>query len=943
MSFSQRTTTILGMFGVVGLVAGQCAAATARPAPATPKKAATRTAGTMPARPAAIPPAPVISLSVLKPNVLDGPRSRAQLLVTGVRSDGTVVDLTDAAVYTSKAPSVVAVSADGVARPTGDGTGAVLVKAAGKTATVTVQAKNFKSPFVWNFHNHVVSVMSKTGCNMGACHGAAAGKAGFRLTLRGYDTDLDYERLLHEGGARRLVKFDPGNSLVLKKATMAVPHAGGMRFKTDSLEYRVIADWIAAGLPAPTEKDPAITKVEVLPAERVLTPNSHQQLTVRAHFNDGHVEDVTHWARYSSNEEGIATVDEAGKVSVAGVGETAVTVWYLGKVTFARVSVPFPNTVTAKQYQGMPRSNYIDNLVLAKLQKLRILPSELANDEEFLRRTYLDTIGTLPTPEEVRAFGADRDPSKRAKLIDALIERPEFVDFWTYKWGDLLRINRETMLEKGMWAFQSWLQQAIADNMPWDQLVYTVVTANGSNFSDGPSNFYRTSKTPEDLTETVSQAFMGIRVQCARCHNHPFEKWTQQDYYKFANLFSRVNRKQGEHPSDLVIAAASGGEIAFPKTGKPLPPSPYDGAPMAADSREDRRDYLARWLTSPKNDYFVRSIVNRIWKHYMGRGLIEPVDDLRATNPASNEPLMASLSKDLVDHKFDLRHLMRQILNSRTYQLTSRPRPENKKDDRHYSRYFVRRLTAEQLLDAICTVTGQPEKFNGLPAGYRAIQLPDTKVNNYFLDVFGRPPRQITCDCERAQEPNMAQALHLINGQGVNQKITAQGGLLDRLIKAGKKDNEIIEELYLTCFGRVPTKQEVEAAQATVDEAVNPKPVVPVEVKPAATKPATPPTVVDPKKPQLVKPARVDPKKPQLVKPAIVDPKKPVVVDPKKPAVVDPAKPAATTPATAPAVTPPMAPKPAEVPKIDPVVARRQVLEDLLWALINGKEFVFNH
>lgn len=898
------------------------ALAVAGPAGAAPKtvakKPAPKAGPVAKAKPAAGPaakgtpaPSPIVSIKIDPSNVvLDGPKSRQQLAITGVAKDGTLYDLTSKAKYFSKTPKVLSADAAGVLRPVGDGDGTVAVSAAGKTATLKVAAKNVSKPFTWSYRNQVISVLSKTGCNMGACHGAAAGKNGFRLTLRGYDPELDYDRLLHESGGRRISKSDPGNSLLLKKATLAVPHAGGMRFKPDSLEYQVLADWIATGMPGPKAEDPHLVRLEVFPAERVLTEKADQQLLVTAHFSDGHTEDVTNWARYASNEEAIAKVDDGGKVSTEGVGETAITVVYLDKVTFARVTVPFANKVNDTSYASFRPSNYIDQAVQAKLKTLRILPSDLASDEEFLRRVYLDSIGTLPTPAEVRAFLNDKSPDKRSKVIDELLERPEYVDFWTYKWGDLLRVNRETLTEKGMWAFYTWVRDSVAENKPWDKMVYEVVTANGSNFSDGPSNFYRISRTPEDLTETVSQAFLGIRVQCARCHNHPFEKWTQADYYKFANLLSRVGRKTGDHPADLVITTANGGEIAFPKTGKPLPPTPYDGQPLAADSTTDRRVYLADWLTSPKNDYFVRAIVNRVWRHYMGRGLIEPVDDLRATNPASNEPLMQALGKDLVAHQFDLKYLMRQIMNSRTYQLTSRPRPENKKDDRQYSRYFVKRLTAEQLLDAICQVTSQPEKFPNLPNGYRAIQLPDTKVNNYFLDVFGRPPRQITCDCERAQEPNMAQALHLINGAGVNQKIASDSGLVAGLIKAGKKDAEIVEELYLTCFGRMPTKVEMDASLQTVDEAINPKPAVPADVKPAEAKPA------DAKK--------VDPKaKPVEVKPA--EPAK--AAEAPKPA--DAAKPAEM--------------KPAEAPKVDPVVARRQVLEDLLWALINGKEFVFNH
>jgi hypothetical protein len=894
---------------------------------------------------------------------MEGPKSRQQLQVTGIRKDGTMVDLTADAKYVSKTPKIAVVSPAGVVSPLANGAATIVINAAGKTTMAKLTTKGVDQPFTWNFHNHVEAVFSKAGCNAGACHGAAAGKNGFRLTLRGYDSEVDYERLLHESGGRRIQRFNPGDSLLLKKASLSVPHAGGMRFKEGSLDYNVLAGWIAAGMPGPSEKDPVLTKVEVLPAERVLTQDARQQLTVKATYNDGHTEDVTHWARYASNEEAIASVGEDGVVSTKGVGETAITVIFGPLVTFSRVTVPFPNKVVAKQYKETPRNNYVDDLVLAKLEKLRILPSDLATDEEFARRVFLDTIGTLPTANEVKAFLNDKSADKRKKLIDDLMERPEYVDFWTYKWGDLLRVNRETLTEKGMWAFYAWVRDAVANNKPWDKVVYEVLTANGSNFSDGPSNFYRISRTPEDLTETVSQAFLGIRVQCARCHNHPFEKWTQQDYYKFANLLSRVGRKTGDHPQDLVITTVAGGEINFPKTGKPLAPTPYDGTPMAADATTDRRVYLAEWLANGKNNYFVRSIVNRVWRHYMGRGLIEPVDDLRATNPASNEPLMDALCKDLVSNNFDLKHLQKTILNSRTYQLTSRPRPENKKDDRQYSRYFVRRLTAEQLLDGICQVTEQPESFPGLPAGYKAIQLPDTRVANYFLDVFGRPPRQITCDCERAQEPNMAQALHLINGAGVNQKISSDSGLVAKLLKNVKENDKIVEELYLTCFGRYPTKPEMTAALQTIDEAVNPKPAVPAadpnakpadpNAKPAdpAAKPADPNAKpVDPKAVKPVDPkakvapkAKVDPKTkvdPKAVKPK-VDPKAVKVAEPAKPAeAVKPAEPAK---AADQAAKPAEMPKPMEQPKIDPVVARRQVMEDLLWALINGKEFVFNH
>jgi hypothetical protein len=863
-SFSQS----LGMILAVAVAAGP-AAAQRKPAP----------------KPAAL---EYKSITMTPENlVLDGPRLRQQLMVTGVKPDGTAVDLTHEAKIASKNPRVAIVHPGGVVQPASDGEVEIVANVNGQRAVTKLTTRNVNQDFTWNFNNHVISVLSKAGCNMGACHGAAAGKNGFRLTLRGYDPDLDYDWMLYEAGGRRIQRSEPGDSLLLKKATMAVPHAGGMRFKPGSLEYRVLAEWIASGLPGPSSEAPRMVDLQVHPAERVLTPEATQQLRVEARFSDGRIEDVTHWARYSSNEESIASVDESGIVTTEGVGETAITVSYLGQVTFARMTVPFANNVSVAQYRAVPRSNYIDDLVLAKLQQLRIVPSPISSDDEYLRRVYLDIIGTLPTPDEVRAFLANPSPNKRERLVEELFERPEYVDFWTYKWADLLRVNRETLTEKGMWAFYSWLRDSVAQNKPWNTLVEEVLTANGSNFADGPSNFYRIGRNPEDLTETVSQAFLGIRVSCAKCHNHPFEKWTQADYFKFANHFSRINRKQGEHPADLVITAAAGGEINFPKTGKPLPPTPYDGEPMALDAGEDRRVVLAEWLTAADNEFFVRAIVNRVWRHYLGRGLIEPVDDLRATNPASNEPLMEALSDDLVKNGFDLKHLMRRIVNSRTYQLTSRPLPENQRDDRLYSRYLVKRLTAEQLLDAICQVTEQPEKFNGLPMGQRAIQLPDTRVANYFLDVFGRPPRQITCDCERAQEPNMAQALHLINGEGVNRKISADNGRVARLIREEKSDRQIIEDLYLSCFGRFPSAEEMQTHLELVRDAMDPA------KQPAPAAPAEAPA---PPAPAEGQPAEAQPEAEKK-----------------------------------------------EEPAFDPAQARRQALEDLLWALINGKEFVFNH
>lgn len=806
---------------------------------------------------------PLVKLEMTQIASLHGPKMQSQVIVTGVRKDGTKVDLTHKVRYQAANEKIAKAYPGGLILPKGNGETRVSARYNKLRASAPVKVVDFDKPFTWSFRNHVVSVFSKIGCNAGACHGASAGKSGFRLSLRGYDIETDHQRLLHEAGGRRIERSVPARSLILMKPSMAVPHGGGLVLRPNKRMYGVVSQWIASGIPGPSETDTRVTGLTIFPQQRTLYLGAEQQLQVIAYFDDGHMEDVTQWARYTSNEESILSVDVDGVVTTEGHGESSISIFYLDKVGFSTLAVPFPHNVSAQSYAAEPRVNYIDDLVLAKLAALKLKPSPLATDDEFCRRAYLDVTGTLPTSDTVRAFLVDKSPDKRTKLIDELLQRPEYTDFWTYKWSDLFRVNRQSLKEKGMWTFYNWIKDSVRENKPWDQMVHEVLTADGSTFTYGPANFYRMDRNPQDLGETASQAFLGIRVQCARCHNHPFEKWTQNNYYEMANFFARIGRKKGHIAEDEIIHASGSGNVNQPRLGKPLPPTPFDGEPMDINSTDDRRHYLAKWMTSPDNYYFKRAMINRIWDHYMGRGLVDPVDDLRATNPASNEPLLAALAEDFAKSGFDMKHMMRQILISRTYQRTSRPLPENKSDDRHYSRYRVKRLTAEQLLDAIGQVTGMPEKFGGLPAGTRAIQLPDTRVGSYFLDVFGRPARQITCACERTQEPNMAQALHLINGAGVNQKISAKGGIVDKMLEAKKTDAEIIEELYLTCFGRYPSPDESKAAQAAVTEGMEP----PDEA--AKDK------------------------------------------DPKE--------------------------------KFDPVKARREVLEDLLWALINGKEFVFNH
>jgi hypothetical protein len=795
----------LQSFKIIPLLVPACLALCAPAQAAGPKKAA---------------PSAIVRLEVVPHSVaLIGREARQKILINGYRSDGSVVDLTGSAGVSVVDTRVARVDSEDVTRPVKEGKTTLRIRAAGLNTTVPVTVIATQKPFAWSFDNHVEAVFSKQGCNMGACHGAAAGKGGFRLTLRAYDPEVDYARLRLEGRGRRVVKTNPPDSLLLKKPSLNVSHVGGLKLRKDTLEYRVLSEWIAAGAPGPRSGEPRITRLEVYPSDRVLLPRAEQHLLVTALFSDGHAEDVTHWAKYSSNEEPIAHVDDEGLVTMHSAGETAISVWYLGKVAFARVSVPFNPALSSSLIPHPLSLSPIDALVHAKLSKLHLRESSLCTDAEFIRRAFLDTIGTLPTATETRAFLTDTNLEKRNRLIESLLDRPEYVDFWVYKWGDLLRVNRDLVGGKGMSALQSWVRQSVEENKPWDRFAYELVTAGGRADSSGPANFYRMGTKPEEFSETVSQAFLGIRVQCAHCHNHPFEKWTQNDYYRMANFFSRV-KKRGADDNEVVFAAASG-NVSHPKLGRPLPPAAFDGPSLALDAPGDRREFLAKWMTAPENPYFARAVVNRVWRQYMGRGLVEPVDDMRLTNPASNEPLLAALTQGFIHDGFDLKNLMRSILRSEAYQRSSRTNETNRKDDRFYSRYLPRHLPAEALLDAVCQVTGSPEKFEGLPLGTRAIALPDTRVASLFLDIFGRPQRQVTCECERAGEPNMAQALHFINAATINDKITNKKGFLALLMAAKKTDTEIMDELYMACLSRVPTPSERGAVQRALASALN--------------------------------------------------------------------------------------------------------------------------
>ena len=758
------------------------------------------------------------TLSILPPSVdLTGPEARQQLLAEASLPDHWE-DWTRDAQWSSSDPKIAEVDEHGVVRPFADGEARVTARAKGVAVSVPVRVHGAHAAFQWSFRNHVIPVMTKMGCNQGACHGALAGKNGFKLTLRGYAPEVDYDTLTRQSVGRRVTLADPPASLILLKPSFGVPHGGGKRFAKDSLEYRIIEEWIAAGAPPPAAGDATVRSLEAFPAIAVLAPGAEQQLVVRATYSDGHAEDVTRWVKFASASEGVATVDDGGRVKMNGSGETAITLTFLSRVLNARLTVPFPNQVSDAVYDQFPRRNFIDDLAVSKWKSLHLAPSKLADDATFLRRASLNTAGVLPTSEEVENFLADSAANKREKAIDRLLARDEFVDYWAYKWSDLLLVSSRRLNSTAMWAFYDWIRQSVKENKPWNQFAREIFLSSGSTRQNGALNYFVLHKDPIDLSENATLAFLGQRIMCARCHNHPLEKWTQTQYYQMANLFARVGVKNGTMGDNIVFAKASG-DILHPRLAKPLPPTPLDGQSMPLDSTDDRRVVFANWLTSPDNPMFARTVVNRVWANFLGRGLVDPVDDVRASNAASNEELFAALTKDFVDHGYDVRRLIRTILNSSVYQLSSDANATNQADNIYYSKHIVRRLAAEVILDAMSQVTGTPTAFAGYPAGTRALQLPDTQVKSDFLTSFGRPPR-ITCEAaERSSDPTIAQALAVINGDTLNKKLSAPEGSIALFLKLGLSDRRILEYMYLSAFSRYPTDGERQAVAAALESA----------------------------------------------------------------------------------------------------------------------------
>jgi hypothetical protein len=758
-------------------------------------------------------------LEVLPPRVrLTAPEAEHRLVVIAVSRQGARKDATASARLESTTPKIVRIGEHGKLRPVGDGAGEVVVRVGSLEARVPVEVKGSQAPRRVSFRNEVVPVLTKLGCNQGACHGSQHGKGGFKLSLLGFEAEPDYTAIVKSAEGRRVTPFAPEESLLLLKPTLAVAHGGGKKMEAGSAEYDLIRLWLEQGAPAPGQADSTVTAVRVYPEQRVLEPDEQQNLVVVASSSDGTERDVTDQAKFDTLNEGVAKVDSTGHARTVGQGETNILVRYQGHAALARMTVPYGR----EKPFSFAATNIIDQKAAAKWREMGLAPSGLCTDAEFIRRAMIDTIGTVPTPSEVEDFVTDPNPDRRAKLVDRILDRPEYVDFWTLKWGDLLRVNTDKLGAQGMLAFNLWLRNSFRANTPVSRMVDELVTAQGSIYTNGPANYFRVSSSPDDLAETTAQVFMGVRLQCAKCHHHPFESYGQDDYYGLAAYFARVRAKGSQEfglfGNEQVIFVAQSGEVYQPRSGRLMPPTPLGDA--TADDPVDRRRALARWLTGPKNPWLAKNVVNRYWGYLMGKGLVNPIDDLRETNPPSNPELLDALANQFVAGGYDLKKLLRLILNSRTYQLSALPTPDNRLDSTFFTHYKIKRLNAEQLLDAINAATGTMEKFQGKPAGTRAIALPDSNYPSYFLDTFSRPLRVSACECERSADPNLSQALHLMNGDLVNRKVAQSDGRLARWLKDPRlTDETLIQNLYGVTFNRRATDAEIAAARTIIADA----------------------------------------------------------------------------------------------------------------------------
>jgi hypothetical protein len=769
--------------------------------------------------------APVSSLAVYPPDVqLTTSRARQGFVVQATYADGITRDVT-AEAKAALADPALAKLAGSTLTPLADGTTELKVEFEGQAVTVPVTVKDAKADRAISFKRDVMPVFMRAGCNAGSCHGAARGKDGFRLSLFGFDPDGDHYRLTRELPGRRIDLALPGECLLIQKATGQVPHTGGDRLKVGDEYYQTLMRWLEAGAPADPVGVPVPVAVDLYPKNAVLDgAGAKQRMTVRAKYSDGSVRDVTSLALFLSNNDTSAKIGPDGVVTASERGEAFVMARFATFTVGAQVIV-LPKGLQFT-FPPVTENNYIDTLVHVKLKKLRITPSDVCSDEAYLRRVSIDVTGRLPTVEEYERFMANPSPDKREQLVDELLGRKEFAELWVLKWAELLQIRSSNEVSyKAMLLYYNWLQDKIARNVPVNEWVKELLAASGGTFKNPATNYYEGERDVLKVAENVAQVFMGMRVQCAQCHNHPFDRWTQDDYYGFVAFFKQIARKQGDDPRERVIFNAGGGEVKHPVTGQVMAPKFLGGA-VADVKGKDRRAVLADWLASPENPYFATNLANIVWAHFFGRGIIHEVDDVRVSNPASNPELLAELGKHFTAYNYDFKKLVKDICLSRTYQLSTHANPSNEGDMRNFAKAAVRRIRAETMLDCISEVTETKDKFPRLPLGARAVQIADGSVSTYFLTAFGRATRETVCSCEVKLEPTLSQSLHLLNGNTTTQKIQ-QGGLIDRRLKEKKAPMEIVEELYVRCLCRKPDPSERSRLEAVF--AGNPNPKQPLE------------------------------------------------------------------------------------------------------------------
>ena len=819
---------------------------------------------------------------------LRGPDASQQLVVTAAYSGSKtrLVDVTADVGFSAAPNGIVHIDERGEVTPLANGEVTITATlqnsaaVAGVTAAAKLTVEQIESPLAINFPNEVVPLFTKFGCNGGGCHGKSGGQNGFRLSLLGFEPTEDFEYLVKESRGRRIFPASPEHSLLLLKGAGILPHGGGEKLQKGSPEYQTIVRWIEQGMPYGKDTDPVVERIEVFPKQRVLTPKSHQQLAVTAFYSDGTTRDISRIAGFESNQKEMAEVTAGGQVALADVtGDISVMIRFQEFVDVFQATIPLGAPV-----ENLPEEkNFIDQLVFAKLKQLGLPPSEVCDDSTFIRRATVDIAGRLPSPAETRKFLESADPEKRADLIDTLVDTGDYADYFANKWSAILRNKRKKgTYTRGTYAFHSWIRQSLYENKPFDEFAADILTATGDTGRHPPVAWYRVVRDRKEQLQDVAQVFLGVRLQCAECHHHPYEKWSQRDYYGFSAFFSQIGRKPGEQPDEEIIFHRPGiAQDKNPKTSEMIKPTPLGGDPVANSKYDDPRKALADWMGGKDNEFFANMLVNRYWKHFFGRGLVEPEDDMRVTNPATNPELLNAIAANFIETGFDLKQLVRTICNSHVYQLSAVPNDHNADDKQNYSRYYPKRLTAEVLLDAIDNMTGVPTKFAGLPEKTRAVQLPDDSFNSssYFLTVFGRPENDSACECERQQDANLAQSLHLLNSKGIQDKLSSGSGRAAGMVKRADVDTEAkIRQLYERAFSREPEQRELKVALDYIDRK---REQARVAAEQAAKVAATPEEKEGEKKEEEKPPAPPNPE--------------------------------------------------------------QEAFEDILWALINTKEFLFNH